>query len=93
MFEKYKAKVLVDNDVRSLRRWNWLVANEPGFELRFNPGSENCGADLLSRPPRKKMEYGDVIVTRDGLLKVEREKKDFFDVSPSVGMRRGDIEG
>ena len=75
LFEKYKAEVLIDNDVRSLRRWNWLVANEPGFELRFNPGSENCGADLLSRPPSKKMEYGDVIVTRDGLLRVEREKK------------------
>ena len=76
LFEKYKAKVLVDNDVRSLRRWNWLVANEPGFELRFNPGSENCGADLLSRPPSKKLGYGDVIVTRDGLLRIEREKKD-----------------
>ena len=75
LFEKYKAKVLIDNDVRSLRRWNWLVANEPGFELKFNPGSENCGADLLSRPPSKKVEYGDVIVTRDGLLRVEREKK------------------
>ena len=70
-----------------------MVANEPGFELRFNPGSENCGADLLSRPPSKKMEYGDVIVTRDGLLRVEREKKGFFNVSPSVGMRRGNIEG
>ena len=52
-----------------------MVANEPGFELKFNPGSENCGADLLSRPPSKKVEYGDVIVTRDGLLRVEREKK------------------
>ena len=76
LFEKNKAEILVDNDVRSLRRWNWLIANEPGFELRFHPGSENCGADLLSRPVKMKMEHGDVIVTRNGLLRKEKDERE-----------------
>ena len=50
VMDKSRAGVLVDNDVRSFRRWAWIIANEPGFTLEFSPGVDNCGADLLSRP-------------------------------------------
>ena len=54
VMEKSRAGALNDDDVRSFRRWAWLMANEPGFELEFKPGAENCGADLLSRPHVEK---------------------------------------
>ena len=54
VMDKSRAGVLVDDDVRSFRRWAWLIANEPGFQLEFKPGVENCGADLLSRPHVEK---------------------------------------
>ena len=47
--DKEQAKILRDDDCRSFRRWGWLLANEPSFQLVFRPGSENIGADLLSR--------------------------------------------
>ena len=42
----------------------WLIANEPGFRIEFFPGSENCGADLISRPvkgPTKMMKKKEVL--------------------------------
>ena len=50
VLDKYKAKILEDDDIRSFRRWAWLIANEPGFDLEFFPGDLNNGADLLNRP-------------------------------------------
>ena len=47
---KAQSGSLYDSDVRAYRRWAWLAANEPGYKLQFVPGSENKGADLLSRP-------------------------------------------
>ena len=56
--------------MRSFRRWGWLLANEPGFGIKFYPGSENSGADLLSRPHQKKLNIEDMIVTKKGIEKV-----------------------
>ena len=69
LFDKYKAKVLVDNDVRSIRRWGWLLANEPGFRIEFYPGVANSGADLLSRPTPSKLRIEDMIITKTGIVK------------------------
>ena len=51
--DKERKRILVDDDCRSFRRWAWLMANEPGFELTFLPGEKNMGADLLSRKDKK----------------------------------------
>ena len=53
--ERMKAGHLNDADVRALRRWGWLVANEPGFQVEFIAGDANRGADLLSRPKGTRM--------------------------------------
>ena len=50
ILDKSKSKEFYDGDIRSFRRWSWLIANELGFKIEFFPGSENCGADLISRP-------------------------------------------
>ena len=50
LYDKYKSGRVYDSDVRVYRRWSWLIANEPGFQIQFIPGAENRGADLLSRP-------------------------------------------
>ena len=50
ILDKSRSTEFYDGDIRSFRRWSWLIANEPGFKIEFFPGSENCGADLLSRP-------------------------------------------
>ena len=47
---KAKDGTFYDSDLRAYKRWAWLAANEPGFRLQFTPGSENTGADMLSRP-------------------------------------------
>ena len=75
IFDKYQSKILVDDDVRSFRRWGWLLANEPGFNIEFYPGSENSGADLLSRPHPKKLNIGDMVVTEKGIEKVMKKKE------------------
>ena len=48
--DKSRAYEVYDQDIRSYRRWSWLIENEPGFEIEFFPGFENNGADLLSQP-------------------------------------------
>ena len=53
ILSKGKSDQLYQTDVRAFRRWSWLLATEPGFEIRFVPGSENTGSDLLSRPSQK----------------------------------------
>ena len=50
LIEKWRSQSLYDSDIRVFRRWGWLVANEPDIRFEFVPGSENVGADLLSRP-------------------------------------------
>ena len=50
LVDKWRSQSLYDNDIRVFRRWEWLLANEPGMSFKFIPGSENTGADLLSRP-------------------------------------------
>ena len=86
LFDKYKAKILVDNDVRSLRRWGWLLANEPGFMIEFYPGTCNCGADLLSRPTHARLGIGELIVTKKGI-----EKKKPKEGCSSIGTIGGDV--
>ena len=54
LYPKAKSGNFYDPDVRAFRRWAWLVANEPGFRIKFVHGAENLGADLLSRPVCKK---------------------------------------
>ena len=44
------AQSLYDSDRRVFRRWGWILANEPDIQFEFVPGSEDIGADLLSRP-------------------------------------------
>ncbi|GAB5407617.1 MAG: hypothetical protein Aurels2KO_58480 [Aureliella sp.] len=50
--EKLKVGGLGATDVREMRLWGWMMANESNFATEFVPGSENVGADLLSRPVR-----------------------------------------
>lgn len=38
------------DDVRVARRLGWILANEPGLELEYQPGVRNWVADLLTRP-------------------------------------------
>ena len=47
---KWRSHNLYDSDVRIFRRWSWLVSNEQELMIEFMPGTENAGADLLSRP-------------------------------------------
>ena len=47
---KWLSHNLYDSDVRIFRRCRWLVSNEPELTIEFMPGTENAGADLLSRP-------------------------------------------
>ena len=47
---KFNKMLMLDDDARSVRRWGWLMENEPGFSVEFLPGSENGGPNLLSRP-------------------------------------------
>ena len=56
--DKERARILIDDDCRSFRRWGWLLSNEPGFELFFLPGVDNTGADLLSRKGKKIRALG-----------------------------------
>lgn len=70
IFDKYKAKIWVDDDVQSFRRWSSLIANEPGFELKFCPGSENIRVDLLSRPDRTGLKSTHMVITKFGIEKV-----------------------
>ena len=53
LYSKVQSGSFYDADVRVFRRWAWLLANEPGFRIEFVPGTENSGADLLSRPVEK----------------------------------------
>ena len=78
IFDKYQSKILVDDDVRSFRRWGWLLANEPGFSIEFYPGSENSGADLLSRPHPNKLDIEDMVVTKKGIEKVVKSPQCFL---------------
>ena len=39
VFDKFKSGYLHDSDVRAFRKWGWLVANEPGFELEIGRAS------------------------------------------------------
>ena len=50
LIEKWKSNNLYESDIRAFRRWGWLLANELGIRFEFVPGTENIGADLLSRP-------------------------------------------
>ena len=50
LYSKAKSGNFYDADVRAFRRWEWLLANEPDFNVEFVPGKTNIGADLLSRP-------------------------------------------
>lgn len=55
-------------DKRALRLIGWLVGNED-FEVEFLPGSENLGADLLSRPRPQRRQ-----IVRANLTEVEKRK-------------------
>ena len=49
LHSKAKSRNFDDADVRAFRRWVWLLANEPDFNVEFVLGKTNIGADLLSR--------------------------------------------
>ena len=61
VIDKSRAYEVYDQDIRSYRRWSWLIENEPGFKIEFLPGSENSGADLLSRPVKLREKKGALI--------------------------------
>ena len=86
IFDKYQAKVLIDNDVRSIRRWGWLLANEPGFKIEFYPGANNSGADLLSRPTHAKLGLEDMVITKRGI-----EKKNQHRICSPVNIREKEV--
>ena len=58
LVEKWWSHSLYDSDVRIFLWWSWLVANEPELTIEFMPGTENAGADLLSRPTSGQREKG-----------------------------------
>ena len=49
LVERWQSPSLYDSDVRIFRQWSWLVAHEPELTIEFMPGSENTGAELLSK--------------------------------------------
>lgn len=54
------SKGFIDNhDKRVMRIWGWILGNEMagGIEFVYKPGSENVGADLLSRPLNKQHDH------------------------------------
>ena len=53
LVEKWEKGKWGDNDVRVFRRWAWFLANEGDSMVEYVPGSENKGADLMSRPDIK----------------------------------------
>lgn len=53
IIEKSKSRDIYDLDIRSFRRWFWIISNELGFKIAFLPGALNQGADLLSKAPKK----------------------------------------
>ena len=83
IIDKFKASNVYDQDIRSFRRWSWIIANEPGVQVEFLPGAENCGADLLSRPIKKvegktskrEKEVKMIQVREDDLLATVEVKK------------------
>ena len=91
ILDKSHAKEFYDGDMRSFRRWSWMISNEPGFVIEFCPGSENCGADLISRPDKKSVAKGeanelevfDVNWIEDDVGKVIIKKLDGKAVIPS----------
>ncbi|GMH34382.1 hypothetical protein BSKO_02216 [Bryopsis sp. KO-2023] len=58
LIDRWKAKSMKDTDVRALRRWSWIISNEPHIDFEFIPGAKNKGADLLSRPLHVGFTYG-----------------------------------
>ena len=66
LIDKAKSGNIYDKDIRIVRRWGWLLANEPGFQIQFIPGSENRGADLLSRPVKSNGECSQDFLTVPG---------------------------
>ena len=85
MIDKFQATVLLDDDVRSFRRWAWLIANEPGFMMEFLPGAENCGADILSRPHDVRTVEDNVIGWQEVESEFEEDEPVCFQVSKSEG--------
>lgn len=70
------------SDLRAYRLWTWLVANE-SYEVEFLPGDENRGADLLSRPGRRKRqenaeEYEVSALTGEQLGRLEEAHRGHF---------------
>jgi len=53
VIEKLKTGTATSDDVRVCRRIEYILHNEANAEFRFLPGSENGGADALSRLQRK----------------------------------------
>jgi len=49
VIEKLKTGVATSDDVRVCRRLEYILHNEANAEFRFLPGTENAGADALSR--------------------------------------------
>lgn len=77
--------MLSDDDVRSFRRWAWLIANEPGFMMEFLPGAENFGADILSRLHDVRTVEDNVIGWQEVESEFEEDEPVCFQVSKSEG--------
>jgi len=60
VIEKLKTGVAVSDDVRVCRRMEYILHNEANAEFRFLPGTENGGADALSRLHKQKTQIREV---------------------------------
>ena len=47
LYAKAKLGILYDPNIRALKRWVWLVANESGFQIEFVPGVQNRGGQTF----------------------------------------------
>ena len=75
VMEKLAAGTLIEEDVRVCRCLEYLLHNEPNATYEFIPGTENRGADLLSRMRKKKERIEDHICANEDLTSQEIKRR------------------
>jgi len=66
--EKLKKGAAVSDDVRVCRRLEYILHNESNAQFRFLPGTENTGADALSRLKQRTKAIEDITVVQQSRI-------------------------
>jgi len=64
VIEKLRRGAAISDDVRVCRRLEYILHNEPNTQFRFLPGTENTGADALSRLKQKTKASEDIRIVQ-----------------------------